>query len=114
MDARCNWRRISARSLLAALLVIPSFGLAAEALADGEQTAGTLGGPAGVTGEQRDIEDLLDTFRRDNRKVYLKSWYDWKAALQERSGFSFGLNAQMVYAGVSDALGADDDAASGL
>jgi porin len=57
---------------------------------------------------------LLDAFRTDNRKLALKPWYDWKADLKERSGFSFGFNAQMVFAGVSDALGDEDDAAGGV
>jgi porin len=67
-----------------------------------------------VSREQQDIGDLLDAFRTDNRMLALKPWYDWKARLKERSGFSFGLNAQMVYAGVSDALGEEDDAAGGV
>jgi porin len=80
-----------------------------------EERADTaFGGPAGVTREQQDIEDLLDAFRADNRKLALKPWYDWKASLRQRSGFSFGFNAQMVYAGVSDALGDEDDAAGGI
>ena len=114
MGACCSSRGKCVQVLLAALLIIPSFGLAAQAAPDSRGGFGTLGGPSGVMGEQRDIEDLLDAYRRDNRKIYLKSWYDWKTALQERSGISFGLNAQMVYAGVSDALGAEDDAASGI
>ena len=74
----------------------------------------TFGGPSGVTGEQRDIEELLDAYRVDNRKVHLKPWYDWKAALKERSGFSFGINAQMAYLGASESLGTEDDAAGGI
>ena len=80
--------------------------------ADEADTA--FGGPSGVSREQQDIEDLLDAFRTDNRKLAMKPWYDWKARLKERSGFSFGINAQMVYAGVSDALGEEDDAAGGV
>ncbi len=77
-----------------------------------EDTA--FGGPAGVPREQQDIANLLDAYRIDNRQIYMKSWYDWKARLKERSGFSFGFNAQMVYAGVTDTLGAEDDAAGGI
>ena len=73
-----------------------------------------FGGPSGVSGELRDVEDVLNAFRVDNRKLALKPWYDWKADLKERSGFSFGINAQRVYAGVSDALGDEDDAAGGV
>lgn len=73
-----------------------------------------FGGPSGVSLEQQDVEELLDAFRRDNRKLVMKPWYDWKAGLKEKSGFSFGINAQMVYAGVSDTLGEEDDAAGGV
>lgn len=76
--------------------------------------AETFGGPSGVTGEQRDIEELLDSYRVDNRELHLKPWYDRKAALKERTGFSFGVNAQMLYLGASDSLGAEDDAAGGI
>lgn len=77
-----------------------------------EDTA--FGGPSGVSREQQDIEDVLNAFRTDNRTMALKPWYDWKARVKESSGLSFGLNAQMVYAGVSDALGDEDDAAGGI
>jgi porin len=98
--------------LLIRLLLLAPLGLQAQGAGDSVDDA--FGGPAGVSREQLDIEDLLDAFRTDNRKLALKPWYDWKARLQERSGFSFGLNAQMVYAGVSDALGDEDDAAGGV
>ncbi len=74
----------------------------------------TFGGPAGVSREQQDIADLLDAYRVDNRIIYVKPWYEWKTRLKERSGFSFGINAQMVYAGASDTLGGEDDAAGGI
>jgi porin len=73
-----------------------------------------FGGPAGVSREQQDIADLLDAYRIDNRNIYMKSWYDWKTRLKERIGLSFGINAQIVYAGVSDTLGEEDDAAGGI
>jgi porin len=78
------------------------------------QDSQTFGGPSGVTGEERDIREILDAYRVDNRKLHLKPWYDWKAGLKERSGFSFGVNAQMLYLGASDALGDEDDAAGGI
>mgnify|MGYP001815169990 FL=1 len=78
------------------------------------ESAGAFGGPSGVTGEERVNADILNAFRLDNRKLHLKPWYDWKARVKESSGFSFGINAQMVYAGVSDALGDEDDAAGGI
>jgi porin len=74
----------------------------------------TFGGPSGVTGEQSDAEDLLDAYRADNRKVLLKPWYDRKEALEEKTGFSFGLYAHMLYLGASDTLGDEDDAAGGI
>jgi porin len=74
----------------------------------------TIGGPAGVTAEQHEIEGILDAFRIDNRRILLKPWYDWKAALKERSGFSFGANAQMLYLGASEVMGDEDDAAGGI
>ena len=76
--------------------------------------AGTFGGPSGVTGEQRDIQEILDAYRIDNRKIHLKPWYDWKAGIKERSGFSFGVNAQMLYLGASESLGEEDDSAGGI
>ena len=100
--------------LILALLLAPLGLLAQEASGPGDGADNAFGGPAGVSREQQDIEALLDAFRTDNQKLALKPWYDWKARLKERSGFSFGLNAQMVYAGVSDALGDEDDAAGGV
>ena len=73
-----------------------------------------FGGPSGVPGEEQDNRNLLDTYRIDNRVKHLQGWYDWKAALKERSGFSFGINAQMLYLGASDTLGEEDDAAGGV
>jgi porin len=101
---------------LVLLLAFPLYGLtqnlAGENATNASDTA--FGGPSGVTREQQDIEDLLDAYRTDNRKLVMKPWYDWKAILKEKSGFSFGINAQMVYAGVSGALGDEDDAAGGV
>jgi len=74
----------------------------------------TLGGPSGVTGELDQAEDILDAYRIDNRELALKPWYDWKTALRERSGFSFGVNAQVLYLDASGTLGAEDDAAGGI
>jgi porin len=102
--------------LLSVLLIVP-FALAALEPQDADREdseGGTFGGPSGVAGEQRIIEEILDAYRTDNRRIYLKPWYDWKSRLKERSGLSFGINAQMVYAGVSDALGQEDDAAGGI
>jgi len=79
-----------------------------------EPDAPTLGGPSGVSGELDQAEDLLDAYRVDNRELVLKRWYDWKAALQERTGFSFGINAQMLYLDASETLGDEDDAAGGI
>jgi porin len=79
-----------------------------------EPDAPTLGGPSGVSGELDQAEDLLDAYRVDNRELVLKRWYDWKAALQERTGFSFGVNAQMLHLDASETLGDEDDAAGGI
>jgi porin len=73
-----------------------------------------FGGPSGVTGEQSDAEDILDAYRADNRELLLKPWYDWKDALEDKTGFSFGLYAQMLYLGASDTLGDEDDAVGGI
>lgn len=102
--------KLIALALLTAPLCLQA--QSSEPVEDRADTA--LGGPAGVTREQQDIENLLDAYRVDNRKLTLRLWYDWKADLKKRSGFSFGINAQMVYAGVSDALGDEDDAAGGI
>jgi porin len=99
-----------------AMLLIPMTLGAGERM-DHTQSNGrdpAFGGPSGVSGEQDAIEALLDAYRRDNREIYLKSWYDWKERLKERSGFSFGINAQMLYLDASDALGEDDAAAGGI
>ena len=87
-------------------------------LANDEQTVdkpeSIIGGPSGVTGEQRDVEEILNAFRVDNRKLHLKPWYDWKVALKDRTGFSFGVNAQMLYLGASNVTGDEDDSAGGI
>ena len=100
---------------LAVLLFFPPM-LAAQEQAETEEAGerAVFGGPSGVPGEQRDISHTLDAFRIDNRKIYLKPWYDWKASLKERSGFSFGINAQMLWLGASDTLGDEDDSAGGI
>ena len=100
--------------VLLALLLPASALRAQDNDGDSVESDTAFGGPAGVSREQQDIEDVLDAFRTDNRKLALKPWYDWKASLKERSGFSFGINAQMVYAGVSGSLGDEDDAAGGV
>ena len=94
---------------LVLVLSLPLTVFAAEEAATDAKSE-TFGGPSGVTGEERANEDIRNAFRVDNRKIYLKPWYDWKARLKERSGLSFGINAQMVFAGVSDALGDEDNA----
>ena len=96
------------------LILLLPLCLMADESAVNEESIETFGGPSGVSREQQDIEDVLNAFRVDNRNLYLKRWYDWKDSLEERSGFSFGINAQMVYAGVSDSLGEEDDAAGGI
>ncbi len=73
-----------------------------------------LGGPSGVPGELEQAEDIVDTFRIDNRKVRLKTWYDWKARLKRQHGFNFGFNATLLYLSASDVLGDEDAAASGI
>lgn len=97
---------------LLTLIVVPVAVLAAEPVSDDHSAA--LGGPSGVSGEQRETEEILEAYRRDNRKIYLKPWYDWKDRLKERSGLSFGLYAHMLYVQASGTLGADDDAAGGI
>lgn len=91
-----------------------SLAIAAQEPAHSQELSGGVGGPSSVAGEQRENEEILNAFRRDNRKILLEPWYDWKASLKESTGFSFGINAQVIYAGVSDALGAEDDAAGGI
>ena len=88
--------------------------LAARVAWSDEPEVPTLGGPSGVSGELRQAENILDAYRIDNRELALKPWYDWKAALKERTGFSFGVNAQMLHLDASDTLGAEDDAAGGI
>ena len=73
-----------------------------------------IGGPSGVTGEQRNVEEIINAFRVDNRKLHLKRWHDWKASLKDRTGFSFGVNAQMLYLGAADVLADEDDSAGGI
>jgi porin len=113
MSIEISVRRILGRFSLLPGLVCLSAALAAQepAVSPDEEP---FGGPSGVAGEQDAIEDLLEAYRVDNRRIYLKSWYDWKDRFKERSGLSFGINAQMVYAGVSGALGEEDDAAGGI
>lgn len=74
----------------------------------------TLGGPSGVPGELEQAEDIIDAFRADNREIYLQGWYDWKKRLEDEHGFSFGINASMLWLGASDTLGDVDDAAGGI
>jgi porin len=74
----------------------------------------TLGGPNGVPGELEQAQEIVDAFRRDNRRIYLKSWYDWKQRLRDDYGFNFGINASLLYQGASDVLGEDDDAFGGV
>ena len=88
--------------------------LAAQLAWSDEPDAPTLGGPSGVSGELGQAENILDAYRIENRELALKPWYDWKAALKERTGFSFGVNAQMLHLDASDTLGGEDDAAGGL
>jgi porin len=107
-----NLRRFGQFTLLIGLLAGWTVAGAQQPTAPGP--AVTFGGPAGVTGEQWDIENLLNAYRVDNRRVHLKPWYDWKAELKKRTGFSFGINAQMLYLGASESLGAEDDAAGGI
>ena len=103
------------RSLALTLLLVPAT-LLAQVQAGSEHTGegAVIGGPSGVPGEQQDIENTLDAFRVDNREIYLKPWYDWKEDLKERSGFSFGINAQMLWLGASDTLTEEDDSAGGI
>jgi porin len=77
-------------------------------------TVNTFEGPSGVISELREIEQTNDAFRVDNRKIYLQPWYDWKAKLKERTGFSFGLNAQVLHLAASDVIGDEDDATGGV
>ena len=74
----------------------------------------TLGGPNGVAGELGQAEVIVDAFRRDNRTLALKGWYDWKQRLRDEYGFNFGINASLLYENASDVLGAEDDAAGGI
>jgi porin len=73
-----------------------------------------LGGPNGVTGELEQASEIVDAYRVDNRAIRLKDWYDWKQELRDRYGFSFGINASVLGASVSDALGDEDDSAGGV
>lgn len=102
------------KNYIAVFLLLAPLCLAAEESTEGGVESETFGGPAGVPKEQQDIEDVLNAFRVDNRELHLKPWYDWKASLKNRTGFSFGVNAQMLYASVSESLGDDDDAAGGI
>ena len=65
----------------------------------------TLGGPNGVPGELEQAREIFEAFRRDNRRIHLKPWYDWKQRLNDDYGFNFGINASLLYAGASDVLG---------
>lgn len=94
---------------LAAAMVI-----ADEPAADEKAVDEAFGGPAGVSREEQDNRQLVDAFRVDNRRLRLKGWYDWKADLKERTGFSFGFNGQALYLGASDTVGEDDDALGGI
>ncbi len=108
-------------SRIASLLLVPGL-LLAPCLPAQEAPAGnvrtnpdrTLGGPSGVPGELEQAEDIVDAFRRDNRKIYLKRWYDWKQRLKDDYGFNFGINASLLYENASDVLGEEDDAAGGI
>lgn len=42
----------------------------------------------------------------------LKPWYDWKAELNEKYGFRFGVSYTAIYHKASDTFGPEDDAAS--
>ena len=74
----------------------------------------TLGGPNGVPGELEQAEEIFAAFRRDNRTIHLRPWYDWKQRLKDDYGFNFGINASLLYAGASDVLGEEDDAFGGV
>ncbi len=110
--------RVARRALMSRVLSVCLFGIALTAVAgDPAPRANanpTMGGPAGVTGELEQAEDILEAYRIDNRELALKPWYEWKDALRERTGFSFGINAQMLYLNASETIGAEDDAAGGI
>jgi len=73
-----------------------------------------LGGPSSVNGELDQAEEIVEAFRTDNRKVHLKSWYDWKKSLKAKYGFNFGINASLLYESASDVLREEDSAAGGI
>jgi porin len=73
-----------------------------------------FGGPNGVPGELEQTEAIVEAFRVDNRNIALGGWYDWKRELQDKYGLNFGINASMLGAWASDALGDEDDAAGGV
>jgi porin len=107
----------SMRYVFCLVLMLVPLTLAAEEKgpdAPAEPSDSGFGGPSGVQAEQNAIEDILNAFRADERKLHLKRWHDWKAKLNDRTGFSFGINAQVVYAGVSDTLAEEDNAAGGI
>ncbi len=81
---------------------------------DASPRSATLDGPNGVSGELEQAEMIVDAFRRDNRGVALKRWYDWKQRLQDDYGFNFGINASLLYENASDVLGVKDNAAGGI
>ena len=67
-----------------------------------------FGGPGAVENQITDDEKPVPALIQ---KRLLQPWFDWKASLQERTGFSFGLDHIGLYLGASNSEG--EDSASG-
>ncbi len=74
-----------------------------------------FGGPSGVSQQIKDNdEERPATYRFDTLQRWLAPYFGWKQQMQERHGFSLGINAWLLYQNASETASGDDDGAGGI
>ncbi|MEH6589506.1 MAG: carbohydrate porin [Halioglobus sp.] len=74
-----------------------------------------FGGPSSVSEELRESnETRSSTYQFEALQTAFGPWFDWKRQLNEKHGFTLGVNAYWLYQGASGSMTDEDDAFGGI
>ena len=72
-----------------------------------------FGGPGSVGGTLEE-DDREEGYRFTGLQRGLKTYFDWKAGINEKHGLAFSFDYTGLYQGASESAGSEDDAAGGI